>query len=88
MRPMLIGAPAIEPVSLADPKSWLREDGAEEDELIQALIVAARMTPTTCRLKFDNIVNFRGFPHMPGNDRVIAYPSSLAPAMDGGSFFR
>jgi uncharacterized phage protein (TIGR02218 family) len=45
-------------------------------------------TPTSCRLKFDNIVNFRGFPHMPGNDRVIAYPSALAPAMDGGSFFR
>ncbi|MBM3562087.1 MAG: DUF2163 domain-containing protein [Alphaproteobacteria bacterium] len=45
-------------------------------------------SPTTCRLKFDNIVNFRGFPHMPGNDRIIAYPSSLAPTMDGGSFFR
>ncbi|MGD9545202.1 MAG: DUF2163 domain-containing protein [Methylocystis sp.] len=45
-------------------------------------------SPTSCRLKFANIVNFRGFPHMPGNDRVIAYPSTLAPAMDGGSFFR
>ena len=45
-------------------------------------------SPTSCRAKFDNIVNFRGFPHMPGNDRVIAYPSTLAPAMDGGSFFR
>lgn len=45
-------------------------------------------SPSTCQSKFGNIVNFRGFPHMPGNDRVIAYPSSLAPALDGGSFFR
>lgn len=44
MRPMLISAPAVEPVSLVDAKSWLREDGSDEDQLIQALIVSARMT--------------------------------------------
>ncbi|MCB1494161.1 MAG: DUF2163 domain-containing protein [Bauldia sp.] len=27
----------------------------------------------TCRKKFDNTVNFRGFPHMPGNDFTLAY---------------
>ena len=26
----------------------------------------------TCRAKFANTVNFRGFPHMPGNDFVLA----------------
>lgn len=44
--------------------------------------------PETCRTKFGNIVNFRGFPHMPGNDRVIATPGSHEVAMDGGSLFR
>jgi uncharacterized phage protein (TIGR02218 family) len=26
----------------------------------------------TCRAKFANIANFRGFPHMPGNDFLTA----------------
>lgn len=30
-------------------------------------------TIATCRGKFFNAVNFRGFPHMPGNDFVTAY---------------
>ncbi|MBY0225419.1 MAG: DUF2163 domain-containing protein [Hyphomicrobium sp.] len=29
-------------------------------------------THTTCRAKFSNIANFRGFPHMPGNDFLTA----------------
>jgi len=32
--------------------------------------------PDTCRLKFDNFLNFRGFPHIPGEDWLIAYPAS------------
>ena len=27
----------------------------------------------TCQAKFDNAVNFRGFPHMPGNDFALGY---------------
>lgn len=38
----------------------------------------------TCRLKFDNIVNFQGFPHIPGEDWLMNYPSSTDPA-NGGS---
>ena len=30
----------------------------------------------TCRAKFGNMTNFRGFPHMPGEDFVTAYPAS------------
>jgi uncharacterized phage protein (TIGR02218 family) len=29
---------------------------------------------STCKAKFANAVNFRGFPHIPGNDFVLAYP--------------
>lgn len=42
----------------------------------------------TCRTKFDNVVNFRGFPHMPGNDFVVRYPLQGEPGLDGGSLFR
>ena len=31
---------------------------------------------TTCRDKFSNLVNFRGFPHMPGTDKLIQTPTS------------
>lgn len=30
----------------------------------------------TCRAKFANLLNFRGFPHIPGDDWVTAYPVS------------
>ena len=29
----------------------------------------------TCAAKFANTVNFRGFPHIPGNDFVLSYPT-------------
>jgi uncharacterized phage protein (TIGR02218 family) len=29
----------------------------------------------TCRIRFGNVVNFRGFPHIPGQDTVIRYPN-------------
>ncbi|WP_439137318.1 DUF2163 domain-containing protein [Roseicyclus sp.] len=38
----------------------------------------------TCRLKFANILNFRGFPDLPGDDWLIAHPSRVS-ARDGGS---
>lgn len=38
----------------------------------------------TCRLKFLNLVNFRGFPDIPGDDWQVAHPSRLS-ARSGGS---
>jgi uncharacterized phage protein (TIGR02218 family) len=40
----------------------------------------------TCRDRFNNIGNFRGFPHIPGNDFVMSYPSPGKPGNDGASF--
>jgi uncharacterized phage protein (TIGR02218 family) len=41
----------------------------------------------TCREKFGNFLNFRGFPHIPGEDWLISYPVS-AGVNDGGSRVR
>lgn len=38
----------------------------------------------TCKAKFANLINFRGFPHIPGDDWVTAYPKDGA-THDGGS---
>lgn len=27
---------------------------------------------STCKTKFSNVINFRGFPHVPGNDRMVS----------------
>lgn len=46
---------------------------------------------TTCRSKFGNGVNFRGFPHLPGNDFIIGGAGVGDPGagpFDGGSLFR
>jgi uncharacterized phage protein (TIGR02218 family) len=38
----------------------------------------------TCRDRFANALNHRGFPHMPGDDALVAGPTHDAP-LDGGS---
>ena len=38
----------------------------------------------TCRDRFANVVNFGGFPHMPGNDFALSYPNQGS-GNDGGS---
>lgn len=43
MIPILLDGPAIEPISLMEAKTWLKLDDSAEDDLVQALIVAARL---------------------------------------------
>ncbi len=43
MRPILISGPAIEPVSLAEAKLWLRVDDNAQDDALATLISAARL---------------------------------------------
>jgi uncharacterized phage protein (TIGR02218 family) len=44
-------------------------------------------TAATCRKKFANFPNFRGFPHIPGEDWVVAYPKN-GDVHDGSSLGR
>ncbi len=41
---------------------------------------------STCRAKFANAGNFRGFPHIPGNDFVLKLPRA-GDTLDGGALF-
>ena len=40
----------------------------------------------TCRDRFANVPNFRGFPHIPGNDFVLRYPTAGNP-LNGAALF-
>jgi uncharacterized phage protein (TIGR02218 family) len=42
---------------------------------------------TTCQTKFNNFLNFRGFPHLPGEDWLTSYPVSST-VNDGGSLVK
>ena len=49
------------------------------------LVAGCDKSFVTCRDKFANTINFRGFPHMPGNDFALSYPNSGDDNLDGGS---
>ncbi len=42
---------------------------------------------STCKEKFDNVANFRGFPHVPGNDFMLSVASRQG-KNDGKSRFK
>ena len=78
-------------------KRFTRDDGTSRVELWRSMADAIApgdaftisagcdKTYATCGTKFANGVNFRGFPHMPGNRYVLAYPTAGDANNDGGS---
>ena len=64
------------------------EDGVRRIELWEAIRAPVAPNDTvrltvgcdkrfeTCRLKFNNLLNFQGFPDLPGDDWMMAYPTS------------
>ncbi len=62
---------------------------SEPDESVQLgdgfeIIAGCDKCLKTCRDKFNNIQNFRGFPHMPGDDFILSAPRA-GEHNDGGS---
>lgn len=48
------------------------------------LVAGCDKRPETCRQKFGNLLNYRGFPHVPGEDWLLTVPSRTA-QRDGGA---
>lgn len=68
-------------------KLWTPLARAPDPGDIFRLTAGCDKTFATCQAKFQNIRNFRGFPHLPGNDVVFAY-AGRASQLDGGSMYR
>ena len=51
------------------------------------IIAGCDKSPTTCRTKFGNFLNFRGFPHIPGDDWLTSYPRPDQVNTGGPRFF-
>lgn len=50
-----------------------------------AITAGCLQTAAVCKDKFNNLANFQGFPHIPGNDIVTVYPTQGGSNNDGGS---
>lgn len=50
-----------------------------------SIIAGCDKQPKTCRDRFSNFANFRGFPYMPGSDYIVAYPNRGDDSNDGSS---
>lgn len=76
----LLTAPALEPVSLDEAKAWLRLDSTDEDPLLSALIVSARLTLESYTRRFFVTQSWRmrldAWPAQTLRRRTLAIPFS------------
>ncbi len=66
---------------------WQRLPILPEPGMTVRLSAGCDNRPETCRTKFGNFLNFRGFPHIPGEDWLMAVPREGG-LNDGGSLKR
>ncbi|MTI17053.1 DUF2163 domain-containing protein [Rhodobacteraceae bacterium RKSG542] len=62
---------------------WLPSPFELQQGQSAALIAGCDKSWGTCASKFSNTVNFRGFPHMPGNDFALFGPDSISGQNNG-----
>jgi uncharacterized phage protein (TIGR02218 family) len=62
---------------------WQPLRGAVEAQAKLRLTVGCDKRFETCRLKFNNLLNYQGFPDLPSEDWVLAYPTSNGPNSGG-----
>lgn len=65
---------------------WLSPEAVNVGDRVTAFIGCDKSFQT-CSARFGNAQNFRGFPHMPGNEIVLTIVQDGSPGYDGGSLF-
>ncbi|MEM9138955.1 MAG: DUF2163 domain-containing protein [Pseudomonadota bacterium] len=76
---------AAEPESIVE--IWLSPPEPVQAGDAFEITVGLSLTADQWKTKFGDLVDFRGFPHMPGDDVAASYPNSGG-QHDGGSLFR
>lgn len=65
---------------------WLAPDGVKTGDRF-TITAGCDKSFETCAARYNNALNFRGFPHMPGNQIVLTMVQDGEPGYDGGSLF-
>lgn len=66
---------------------WREPDTPVEVASAISVIAGCKQDIDTCRVKFDNVLNFQGFHLIPGNDTLTGYPVRGQDSYDGESLF-